>query len=95
MMYTSSRSSPGGCILAVLGFIPAAFGVAGIFGLAKWIALPPDQQVFDAVFWCVVGAFLVGWSLAVVIWFISYRAIKRADFRNYDSRDPDQTGLKW
>ena len=95
MSDSPTQSTPGGCFLGFLGLLPASFGVIGIWGMLKWITLPDGSRSVDALFWMIVAALTVGWGGAAILWFWAIRALRNTDFRGYNSRDPDRTGLKW
>ena len=94
-MRTTTQSSPGGCIFGLLGFVPALLGVFGCLAIVRWFALPAEDRSIDTVFWMIIGTVVVGWGGAIALWIGAYRALRSTDFRGYDSRDPDRTGMKW
>jgi len=76
----------------LLGVLPAALGCAGLWGLWLWTGVSADRKSFDLIFWLPVGMSILGWCGALALWIAGLRALRNADFRDYDSRDPDRRG---
>lgn len=94
-MTSPTQSTPGGCFIGVIAIVPLSIAALGGFGLLKWIQLPAAQRNFDARFWMFAGAGVIGALAAAGILYLSIRVLRATDFRNYDSRDPDNKNLKW
>jgi len=94
-MQTPTQGTPGGCFLGTIAFFPAAICAFGFCGLYKWLHLPDHSRHFDNLFWLFAGSVLLGALFTLGILVVTIRVIRSTDFRGYDSRDPDQRGLKW
>ena len=90
-----TQSTPGGCLLGLIGAFFAAFGILGVWGLCRWITLPTEDRATDSVFWLIITAIVLGIGFAVLFFLWAIKVLRNTDFRGYDSRDPDKTGLKW
>ena len=95
MTLTPTQGTPGGCAIGVMAVIPAVCMGLGIWGLIRWLNLPDDKQGFDTYFWTVSSAALIGSILTVSLVWLSMRLIRSTSFKDYDSRDPSNTNLKW
>ncbi len=90
-----TQSTPAGCVIGLLALIPFASLVIGVWGLVRWISLAPDQREINTYFWTMTVAASVGLLLtSLMVWF-SLRTLRSTDYRDYDSRDPDEGDLKW
>ena len=90
-----TQSTPGGCVIGLLAVIPATFFGFGIWGLVKWLRLPTESQHVNTYFWTMLGVIVAGALCTGCLVWVAYRLIRSADFRGYDSRDPDNTNMKW
>jgi predicted membrane protein len=90
-----TQSIPAGCFIGSLALFPFVFAIIGMVGLYRWSMLAVVDRHFDNRFWFLTGATLGGLLLAVGLIYLSYRMIKSANLRGYDSRDPDQPNVKW
>ena len=90
-----NHSSPAGCFFGVLAIVPGTITGLGLFGLVKWILLPVDHRHFDAGFWMLVQAALIGGLVTIGLVYWSIRILRNTNFREYDSTKPDTRRLKW
>ena len=90
-----TQSTPGGCLLGLLGGFFAVLGILGGWAFRLWLKLPADERMFDGTFWISVGATTIGSAAAAILWLLAVRTLRNTDFRGYDSRDPDNKGIKW
>ena len=95
MTLTPTQGTPGGCLIGCVAVLPAVCSGLGIWGLIKWFNLSDENQEFNTYFWTVLGAALIGGIITVFLIMLSLRALRSADFTDYDSRDPDRKNLKW
>jgi H+/Cl- antiporter ClcA len=90
-----TQSTPGGCLLGLIGVFFAAFGALGVWGLYRWISLPARDKSTDSVFWFILTVIVTGIGCAVLFFLWAIKVLRNTDFRGYDSKDPDKKGLKW
>ncbi len=90
-----TQSTPGGCILGLIGVFFGAFGCIGVWGLCRWTSLPTEHRSIDSVFWLILAATVIGIGSAALFFLWAIKVLRNTDFRGYDSRDPDKKGLKW
>ena len=90
-----TQSTPAGCVIGVLALIPFASFVIGVWGLVKWFSLASDQREINTYFWAMTVAAGIGLLVTVLMIWFSFRTLRSTDYRGYDSRDPDESDLKW
>lgn len=90
-----TQSTPGGCVIGAIALIPAVISGLGIWGMIVWLQLPAESHHFDTRFWVMLSAIVIGGLLTVILAWISYRSLKSTDFTDYDSKDPNNTNMKW
>lgn len=91
----TTQSTPAGCFIGALALFPLVCSGLGGFGLFRWCQLPSESRHIDQRFWILVCACAGGLVVAAIILWIAARVLKASDLRDYDSRDPKQTNLKW
>lgn len=80
--------------MGALSILTAPFAIAGAVGLIRWCRLPPAQRHLDDAFWFMIMATVGGALATAILWRLALRLLRATDFRNYDSRDPDEPPLK-
>jgi hypothetical protein len=90
-----TQGTPAGCFVGTLALFPFAFLVGGVWGLAKWWLLSANDRHMDGHFHFLLACVGGGALLTVILARLAIRILRTTDFRGYDSRDPDQKGLKW
>lgn len=93
--YSTSRSSPGGCVIGVFALIPAVIFSLGIWGMIVWLKLPTERNYSDPRFIIMLSAIVFGGVLTLLLAWFSWKALKTTDFTDYDPRDPKAPKIKW
>lgn len=95
MLRTPTQSTPAGCFIATLGLFPLAASGLGAYGLFRWFLLPAEHRHLDQRFWLLLTAFIAGTLMALLLFAVGIKLLRSSNLRDYDSKDPKESNLKW
>jgi|GEM_PF-1720258 len=91
----ATQSTPAGCFIGALAVVPLMASAVAGYGIFQWWYLPVKSRHVDENLWLLVAILVGGVLAALALAAFACRVLRATDFRHYDSRDPNESNLKW